>query len=275
MLSSLIAEARRRHVFRATGLYAAAAFVLLQLADILMPAFGLSEGDISYLLTAIAAGFPLVLVITWLVDITPEGIKLTPMLAPGERTKLAPGRLVDFAIVFVAIGVGFLYLERFLSNDAAEVASPVPDKPISVPVTGIEQEALEPSVAVLPFDNLSTTEENAIFAAGVHEDILNHLSRNAELMVTSRKSTLGYADKDVPIAQIAGELGVNYIMEGSVRRAAGRVKITIQLIEAASDKHLWSETYDRELNDIFAVQDEVAEQVAEKLRVQFDLLHGW
>jgi adenylate cyclase len=270
MLASLIAEARRRHVFRATGLYAAAAFVLLQLADILMPAFGLSDGDISYLLLAIALGFPIVLGLTWLVDITPEGIKVTPMLSRGESAELAPGRLVDFAIIFVAIGVGFLYLERFLPDNVEETPAAVADA--TMPVPAPEVQLLDPSVAVLPFDNLSTSDENAIFAAGIHEDILNHLSRNAELMVTSRKSTLAYADKDVPMVQIASELGVNYIMEGSVRRAGDRAKITVQLIEAAGDKHLWSETYDRELNDIFAVQDEVAARVAEKLKVQFELL---
>lgn len=266
-LNNLIAEARRRHVFRAAALYAAGAFVILQLADILLPAFGTSEAVISYLLVAIAAGFPFALILTWIVDITPEGIKVTSPLPEGQKAHLGPARVVDIAIVLIAVGVGYLYLERFVGDASTSdtLSSQAPSSDDGAPTE------LEPSIAVLPFDNLSTSEENAVFAAGIHEDILNYLSRNPALIVTSRKSTLAYQDQDISMAQIGQELNVNYLMEGSIRRSGNNIRVTVQLIEAGTDKHLWSETYDRELIDVFSVSDDVAQQVAEKLRVQFEL----
>jgi adenylate cyclase len=269
ILANLISEARRRHVFRAAGLYAGAAFVILQVADILMPTFGLDDVTISYLLGAMALGFPLTLVATWLVDLTPEGIKITPGLEPG--TKAPRGRLIDLVIVLIALGVGFMYLERFwpeavtgneqVGTGEAELTS----DPSPV--------VLEPSIAVLPFENLSDSKDNAYFAKGIHEDILNHLSQNPALIVTSRTSTLSYTgDSKPPLSQIGRELNVSYVLEGSVRRVKDKVRITMQLINAVEDSHVWSQNYDRDLDDIFAIQDEVAKQVADTLEVQFDLI---
>ncbi len=271
-LATLIAEAKRRYVFRAVGLYAAAAFVVLQLADILLPAFGLSDAAVQYLLIVIAAGFPLVVIVTWIVDFTPEGVKLTPGLTPGEQATLAPGRAMDLVIIVVALGVGYLYLERLLTGDeVAVVGEPALQEEAQPEPEQVPPQELEPSIAVLPFDNISTSDENAVFADGIHEDILDYLSRNSQLMVTSRQSTLAYRDADVPMAQIAADLGVNYLMEGSVRRAGQQIKVTVQLIEAVSDIHIWSEVYERTLDDVFAIQDEIAQEVAARLKVQFEL----
>ena len=211
---TLLAEAHRRHVFRVAGVYAAVAFGVLQTADIVAPTLGFPEETISYLLTFIAVGFPLALVVTWLVDLTPDGVRLTPGLNQSEQRQLAPGRIIDVVILGVALAVGFLYLERFSGADVglqpAEVAQPVSPSPV---VSSI------PSIAVLPFENLSTSEENAFFAAGIHEDILNNLAQIRELIVISRTSTLAYGGADKPpIPQIAQELNATHVLEGSVRR---------------------------------------------------------
>tara|TARA_E500000331_G_scaffold202895_1_gene194675 strand:- start:9997 stop:10590 length:594 start_codon:yes stop_codon:yes gene_type:complete len=162
----LIAEARRRNVIRVSGLYAAGAFVILQLADILMPAFGLSDADISYLLVAIAIGFPIMLVLTWVIDLTPEGPHITTGLTKEETARLSPTRLVDVAIVIIAIGDGYMCLQWFVADD-----NPVLEK-VTTEVAAQEQVSVadSPSIAVLPFDNLSSSSENEWFAASIHED---------------------------------------------------------------------------------------------------------
>jgi TolB-like protein/Tfp pilus assembly protein PilF len=190
-------------------------------------------------------------------------------LTKEELARVSPARIVDFAIVVIALGVGYMYLERFVAPDtvipsAAETVAAGRDL-----VAAAEPVVLEASIAVLPFDNLSSSEENAFFAAGIHEDILNHISQIPELIVTSRTSTLAYADNKPPISQIGRELNVSYVMEGSVRRSGDRVRISVQLIQADNDKHIWANNFDRDLDDIFAVQDEVARQVADALKVQF------
>jgi TolB-like protein/Tfp pilus assembly protein PilF len=269
-IAGFIAEARRRNVFRAAGLYAGFAFVALQLADILLPAFGLAEDNVSVLLLLIALGFPLVLLGSWLVEVTPEGVRITTPISAEQRARLKSGRLVDLAIIVLALGVGFMYVERFILSEEGTTTLLVPgsDVPNSDPQAAVPV-IKENSIAVLPFDNLSSSEENAFFAAGIHEDILNSLSQNPELLVTSRTSTLAFQNTTRSIADIASELDVEYIMEGSVRRAGNRVRISVQLIEAETDRHLWSEAYERTLDDIFALQVEVAEEVAAALEVQF------
>jgi TolB-like protein len=259
-----IAEAKRRHVFRTAGLYAGGAFVVLQLADILMPSLGIEESAISYLLMIIAAGFPLALIAAWVIDISGDGIRVTPKIKADEKLNLAPGRLVDLVIVALALGVGYLYLERFVLpvQNSAEV---------NEVETLADEEPPEPSIAVLPFENLSALKENEYFAAGIHEDILNELSQIDKLIVTSRTTTLAYAGSTKSVPIIARELNVNYVMEGSIRRSGNRVRISVQLIDASRDKHIWSEGYERDLQDVFEVQRDVARQVSHALKVQFDI----
>lgn len=266
-LGRLLAEAKRRHVFRTAGLYAGAAFAILQTADIALPALGLNEDIISYLLLIIALGFPLALIGAWFFDLSSDGIQVTEETPPERR--LTGVRVIDGVVVLLALGVGFMYLERFVDEppelQGVETSADKPE------VAGLAPALLEPSIAVLPFENLSDSKENAYFAAGIHEDILNDLSKVGELIVTSRTSTLAYAGSTKPVPVIAEELGVNYIIEGSVRRAGEQVRISVQLIEAVTDKHIWSEAYDRTVLNVFEVQREVAREVSHALRVQFDI----
>jgi TolB-like protein/Tfp pilus assembly protein PilF len=260
-----IAEAKRRHVFRAAGLYAGAAFMVLQLADILMPTLGIPDSAITYLLLVIAAGFPLVLVGAWVLDISGDGLSVTKQISEEEQHSLKPGKFVDYLIVVIALGVGFLYVERFTQPNSVITKTDTSEK--TAPIETL----LEPSIAVLPFENLSESKQNEYFAAGIHEDILNNLSQISGLIVTSRTSTLAFAGSNKPIPSVAAELGVNYIIEGSVRRSANRVRISVQLIEAKQDKHIWSEGYERDIVDVFEIQQDVANQVSHALKVQFHL----
>ncbi len=258
-------------MFRAAGLYAGFAFVVLQLADIIIPALGLPDTAVTSLLILIAVGFPFVLIVSWYIEITPDGIRVTASISEGEQKQLSPGRIVDFAIIVIALGVGAMYVHYLTTDLTTDEIEPLAVAPSEEPATDEHVvENTESSIAVLPFENLSSSQENAYFAAGIHEDILNSLSRNPALIVTSRTSTLAFQGTKKPIAEIARELNVAYVMEGSVRRAGDRVRISVQLIEAGSDSHIWSEAFERKLDDVFAIQVEVAEQVAGALQVQFN-----
>jgi adenylate cyclase len=253
LINQLLTETRRRNLFRVTAVFSAAAFVVLQLADILFPAIGLKDEAIAWLLGAIALLFPIVLAGAWAWNGRSSGSSIT--LYRGVRPS-------DGIILILALCVGYLYIERL--TDTPETAAK--DQHASQ-----QNDNRQPHVAVLPFDNLSSSEDNAFFAAGIHEDILNRLSQINGLIVTSRTSTLSYADTQKPVTQIADELGVTHLLEGSVRRFDQQVRISVQLIDGANDTHVWSTAYNRELKDIFAIQDEVALQVADALKVQFDL----
>ncbi|MFT7246330.1 MAG: adenylate cyclase [Candidatus Azotimanducaceae bacterium] len=268
-MRELIAEAKRRHVFRTAGLYAGGAFGILQIADIVLPTLGLGDSVISYLLVIIAAGFPVALIFAWILDVSDDGIKVTADATEIEKSRYTAPKLIDGLIVVIALGVGYMYLERFSTGDPSVAVNSTADK--SAPLPTAAPIVLEPSIAVLPFENLSASEENAYFAAGIHEDILNNLSKVGGLIVTSRTSTLAYLGSTKPIPVIAQDLGVNYIIEGSVRRVGQRVRISVQLIEAANDSHIWSEAYDRAIIDVFEIQQQVADEVSHALRVQFDI----
>jgi TolB-like protein len=255
VMKRLISEARRRHLFRAAGLYVAGAFVILQVADIAGPSLGLPEAAITYLLIAMAVGFPLVLLVLWIVDLS------------GDRQQ-APGRLMDAVITAIALGVGYMYLER-LTGDSIIV-------PQAERVASNQQRTEEPkstvlnnSIAVLPFENLSPDPDNAYFAAGIHEEVLNRLAKIEDLTIIARTSVLSYAGTDKKIPQIAQELNVGTVMEGSVRYAGDQVRITAQLIEAESGAHLWSEAYDRHFKDIFEIQTDIALQITDAMKVEF------
>ena len=253
-LSKLVGEAKRRHIFRTAGLYAGAAFVLLQLADIALPVLGIDESIITWLLLGAAAGFPATLVLVWILDLS------------GDREH-APGRMLDAVIVILALGVGYLYAERLLfAGDDQEVSAPQ-----EVTVSSSRPGRLHNSIAVLPFENLSPDPNNAYFAAGVHEEILNQLAQIKDMTVLARTTMLRYADSDLTVPEIGSELNVSTVMEGSVRFAGNRVRITTQLIDTETGAHLWSEAYEEELEDIFGIQLSIARRIARTMTAEFSL----
>jgi TolB-like protein/Tfp pilus assembly protein PilF len=253
---SLFSELKRRKVFRVAVVYGATAFVVLQVADIMLPRLGVPEWAMSLIVLLVALGFPVALVLAWALELTPDGIRVTPAPTTGDADQPQPAllgrRTVIAAAVLLILGAGLG--AGWILNPGATTPDAVADGARRTPA----------SVAVLPFDNFAVEDED-YFSDGITEDIIAQLTRVPDLTVVSRTSAMRYRNTELTVREIGAELGVGAILEGSVRRAAGRVRIVAQLIDVATDTHLWAETYDRDVADIFAVQSEVAREIASAL----------
>jgi TolB-like protein/Flp pilus assembly protein TadD len=251
---SFITELKRRNVFRVGVAYAIVAWLLVEVASVVLPTFEAPEWVMKVFTFLVVLGFPLTLVIAWAFELTPEGIKRETVVDPAESITSKTGRKLDFAIIgLLAVALIFVVVDNYILEAGPEQASVVREK----------------SIAVLPFDNISPNPEDAYFADGIHDEVLAQLSKIRDLKVISRTSVMRYRREDRPsLPEIAAVLGVANILEGSVRLAGNQVRITTQLIEAESDAHLWTETYDRELTtaNIFSIQSEIAKTVADALR---------
>ncbi len=226
---SFLREIKRRKVFQVAAAYAVIAWLLVQIITAVEEPLSLPAWFDTAIIVLLAAGFPIAVILAWAFDVTPQGIVQTPTAARPD-----------------------------VSVDAQ-----VPESP-----TQQRHEPLPNSVAVLPLQNLSLDAGDAFFAAGVHEAILNELAKIKDLHVMARTSVMRYADEQTPISRIAQDLKVQTVMEGSVQYANGRVRITAQLIDAATDAHLWSENYDRDFDDIFAIQTDIATRIATALQAE-------
>jgi TolB-like protein len=205
----------------------------------------------------VAAGFPLALIFAWAFELTPEGIKRTEDAAPATAPTRSSGRKLMATVALVAaIALGLLLFQLFRSN------------PDTSPASASGAAAVDKSIAVLPFDNFNRDPENAYFADGIQDEILTRLAKIDDLKVISRTSTQRYKSSPENLPEIAKQLGVANVLEGSVQKAGDQVRVTVQLIRAASDSHIWAETYDRKLIDIFAVQTDIAENIAKSLRAR-------
>jgi TolB-like protein/cytochrome c-type biogenesis protein CcmH/NrfG len=232
----LFEELRRRKVVRVGILYAVVGWVTIQLADVVFPALELPGWSVRLVVVLVLIGFPLALVLSWVFDVTPAGVVRTAEATRGD------------AVAGVATP----------SGEAS--ANPVAD---ATPA--------EKSIAVLPFVDMSEAGDSEYFSDGVTEEILNALTRVRHLHVASRTSAFAFKGKDVDIREVAERLRVATVLEGSVRRSGNRLRITAQLINAGNGYHLWSETYDREMEDVFQVQDEIARAIVDALKVHLDL----
>ena len=254
MKPSLFAELRRRNVFRAGAFYAAAVWALAQGISQLGPAFGMPDWGTRWFVIACAIGFPFWIAFAWFFEFTPEGIKRERDVEPGESITRHTGRKLDFAIIGVlAVAVVLLVTDRFVLHHGI-------NEDASIPVSA-------QSIAVLPFVNMSNEKSNEYFSDGISEELLNLLAKIPQLQVTARTSSFAFKGKETGIPEIARTLHVAHVLEGSVRKAGNSVRITAQLIKAGTDTHLWSQTYDRKLDDIFAIQDEIAADVVKQLKV--------
>ncbi|HSV16178.1 MAG TPA: tetratricopeptide repeat protein, partial [Tepidisphaeraceae bacterium] len=252
MKSSLFAELRRRNVLRAGAFYIAATWALAQGIAQLGPAVGLPEWATRWFLVAAIIGFPFWIAFAWLFEFTPEGIKRERNVEPHESITHHTGRKLDFAIIGVlAIAVVLLATDRFVLHFGVKA-----DTAISAQ-----------SIAVLPFVDMSQSKDQEYFSDGISEELLNLLAKIQTLHVAARTSSFSFKGKDLPIPEIAKTLHVANVLEGSVRKAGDRIRITAQLIRAADGYHVWSQTWDRELDDIFKIQDEIAGKVVEELKV--------
>ena len=251
-ISDLIDELKRRRVFRVLIAYAVTAFVIIQIADIVFPALHLPGWTLTLVVTLLGIGFPIVFGLAWAFDLTDKGVVKTPRGAQPTE-----GRVKSHAI----------FSNKTLAVITAIAIIIAVWGWIKSPLTGEDVTQLDDkSVAVLPFTPFTISEENQSFADGVHDDILNQLSKIKDIKVISRTSVVQYKNTTKTIRQIADDLNVQHVLEGSVRRAGNRIRIVAQLINADTDNHIWSETYDRDYADIFAIQSDVAKQIAAALK---------
>lgn len=264
---SLFSELKRRNVFRVAIAYLAACWLLIQVIETLFPIFKLSDSLLRMIVTVLIIGFPLVLIFSWLFELTPEGFVLEKDADRSRSVEHYTGKKLDRTIIVVlSLALGYFSFDSFVLEPARDA------KRQETVVKQARSDALvesygEKSIAVLPFLNMSSDAEQEFFSDGIAEELLNSLTKIPELRVISRSSAFSYKGKDVDLPTIAKRLNVAHILEGSVRKSGNQVRITAQLIEARTDTHLWSETYDRPLDDIFAMQDEIAASVVEQLKL--------
>jgi adenylate cyclase len=253
-LSSLFEELKRRNVFRVAIAYVAVAWLALQVADIVFENFGTPDWVMKTLMFLLAIGFPLAVLFAWAFEMTPEGLKREREVDRSASITRETGQRLNRVIIGVLlVAVCSLLVDKFLLQNGPQVAA-----------------STEKSVAVLPFVTMSRGPDDEYFADGLTEEILNSLTRVPELLVTARTSAFHFKGKDMPIPEIASQLGVAHVVEGSVRRDGDRMRVTAQLIRAADGFHLWSENYDRETEDTFGVQTDIAEKIASALDVFLD-----
>jgi len=237
---SLIAELRRRSVFKVGAAYLVVAWIVVQAASIALPAFDAPPGFLRGFILLVMLGFPLALVLAWAFELTPDGVKVDT--AGAGRTRILIG---SAALVALALGWYFVGQPAYRSGDVAD---------------------RDPkSIAVLPFVNMSNDPEQEYFSDGIAEELLNRLAQSPELKVAARTSAFQFKGKTLDVAEIARQLKVAHVLEGSVRKQGPRLRITAQLIDARTGFHMWSQTYDRDATDVFAVQDEIAAAIANAL----------
>jgi TolB-like protein/cytochrome c-type biogenesis protein CcmH/NrfG len=268
---TLFKELKRRNVFKVATVYIVTSWLLMQVGSVVLPAFEAPSWVMKTFLVLLSFGFIIALILAWAFEITPEGVKREADIAPEDSVTAHTGRKLDFFIIgLLTIALAyFIFESRFVSSPTETVVAKS-----TATIDSPQDVTLEPegsSIAVLPFVNMSSDKEQEYFSDGISEEILNVLAKIPKLQVTSRSSAFFFKGKEIIISDVAKKLGVKHILEGSVRKSGNRIRITAQLIEAETDKHLWSETYDRELTDIFAIQDEISAAIVMALKAKLGL----
>jgi TolB-like protein/lipoprotein NlpI len=271
---NLFAELKRRNVFRVGIAYLVVSWFLLQIMDIVIPILILPDWVARFIFLLLAVGFIPVLIAAWAFELTPDGLKKEKDVDRSQSIVNQTGRKLDRTIIVVLVlALGYFAYDKFsdkgpdtesvsISQDAGQSADTAVIEKVSLASSNDEK-----SVAVLPFINMSDQAENEYFSDGISEELLNVLVRVKGLRVPSRTSSFTFKGSDKKLAEIGRELQVDHILEGSVRKSGDRIRVTAQLIDVSTDTHLWSETYTRQLDDIFAVQDEIAQAIVSALKV--------
>jgi TolB-like protein/Flp pilus assembly protein TadD len=242
-MAGFFEEIKRRKVYRVAVAYAVVAGGAIQLASAVFPAWELPAWALRLVIILLLFGFPISLILAWALEVTPEGIRTTQPLPSGQRRRRNIVALVGIGVILSA-AAGFFLLPRASAH------------------------RIDKSIAILPFENFSDDKENAYFADGIQDDILTNLSKIGDLKVISRTSVMPYRGKEKNVREIAQALGVSAILEGSVRKSGNRVRVNVQLINAVNDEHIWSDVYDRDLTDVFAIQTDLAKKIAEELNAK-------
>jgi TolB-like protein/Tfp pilus assembly protein PilF len=256
---NFLAELKRRNVYKVAVAYAVVGWLLVQIATQVFPFFEIPNWAVRLVVLAIVIGFPIALVAAWAFELTPQGLKRTEDVDLVSRSRRKSYAWIYVVVVGAAFSIGLFFVGRYTGRNIADAARSEAATGSSLP---------QKSIAVLPFENLSEDKANAYFADGIQEEILMRLAKIADLKVISRTSTQQYQSKPGNLSEIAKQLGVAHILEGSVQKANDQVRVNVQLINALTDAHLWADTYDRKLIDIFAVESEIARSIAESLQTK-------
>ena len=265
-------ELRRRKVIRVASVYLVTGWLIIQVAESTFSGFGIPDWAFRFVTLMVLLGFPVALILAWALELTPDGIKATRPLNASHPPAQEPHALVrkrnwtTYALGALLPTLIFGGLALFFYAQGNNSAEGI-DEVGAARDTG-EGMRIGHSIAVMPLVNMSSVEENAYFAGGIHEDVLTNLSRIDNLEVISRTSMLRYAASEMTLLEIGNELGVDYIVEGSVRRIGDHVRVTVQLINASNDLHLWANNYERELNDVFATQSELAREISDSIHLE-------
>jgi TolB-like protein len=262
---NFFAELKRRNVVRMAGLYLVGAWLLVQVAGTVLPMFGAPDWLPRSIVILLAIGFVPALIFSWVFELTPQGLKRDEDVPPEQSIAPQTGRRMDRVIIAVLLlALGYFGFDKWVLAPRRDVAA---SHPVVVP-NELTSTVGAKSIAVLPFDNLSSDKENAYFAEGIQDEILTRLAKIADLKVISRTSTQKYKSAPDNLREVGKQLGVANLLEGSVQKISNAVHVNVQLIRAANDEHLWAESYNRKLDDVFAVEGEVAGAIADQLNAK-------
>ena len=250
-IDNFFAELKRRNVYKVAVAYAVVAWLLMQVASQIFPFFDIPNWAVRFVVLAIIIGFPIALILAWAFELTPEGVKRTEAAdAAHERSRGAAW--IYIVAIGAALSIGLFVLGRYTAPNKRSALAELPGK----------------SLAVLPFANLSGNPENAYFAAGIQDEIITRLAKIGELKVVSCLTTQRFKSSPDDLPAIAKQLGVANVLQGSVQRTADAVRVNVQLVKAETDTHLWAETFDRKLTDVFQIESDIAKTIAGKLQAQ-------
>ena len=267
---SLFQELKRRNVFRVGIVYLGASWLLLQVTDLLVPILNLPETAKKLVFLLLLIGFIPALILAWAFELTPEGIKREKEVDRNQSITSRTGRKLDFAIIAIlVIALGYFAWDKFAEKGSEKGSDPFSHDPFSA-----DPFSAEKSIAVLPFANMSSDPEQEYFSDGLAEELLNRLAQRDDLRVAARTSAFQFKGKNLDVSDIGKQLNVETVLEGSVRKSGNRLRITAQLIDVKDGFHLWSETYERELTDIFVIQDEIAAAIAGALELELGTAGG-
>jgi adenylate cyclase len=262
---SFLTELKRRNVIRVAGLYLVGAWLLIQVASTVLPTFDVPSWALRGLIVILVLGFIPALIFSWVFELTPQGLKRDEDVAPEQSIAPQTGRRMDRMIIAaLVLALGYFVFDKFVLAPRRETTQ----SHSALLPNASSSTANAKSIAVLPFDNLSEEKGNAYFAEGIQDEILTRLAKVADLKVISRTSTQRFKGAPSDLREIAKQLGVMNILEGSVQKSNDQVRINVQLINAVTDTHLWADTYDRKVTDIFAAESEIAKTIADTLQAK-------
>ncbi|MDH3946404.1 MAG: hypothetical protein OET45_07015 [Chromatiales bacterium] len=273
---SLIAELKRRNVIRVAIGYVVLSWLLLQAGDVLLQLLGVPDWGLRLVFAILALGFPVALVLAWIYELTPDGLRRDPGQSADPGLAQQTGQRLNIAVsVLLLLAIALFAVSTFLPTSAPDRSGPL-DMRTSEPgePETPRHESVQASIAVLPFEALSEDASDVYFGKGIAEELLNALTQFPGLKVAARTSAFAFEDENVDLREIGEKLDVAHVLEGSVRRSGERLRVTAQLIRVDDGFHLWSETYDRTLTDVFAIQDDIVRQLSRALEVRLGVGGG-